>query len=209
MSARNACSVMVAGEKKSLALSSLSGKPGTFIIPAYSTGGLPPTAWVISAVIDWLGRVLRSVQESPPSSETKMGAVALAEPPGFGVKAEAAMSFGFEAYSARNGSASCQVSPLSETGIKSTTRTPASLPVGPWPIGRSQATHSPTAAAITPARMTHAPRSRPPPCPYDRILGVGLARERHASKLWRGHARGGRRFFPRGSEPRTAPLAHG
>src|SRR5437016_12296963 len=130
MSARNACSVMVAGEKKSLALSSLSGKPGTFIIPAYSTGGLPPTAWVISAVIDWLGRVLRSVQESPPSSETKMGAVALAEPPGFGVKAEAAMSFGFEAYSARNGSASCQVSPLSETGIKSRTRTPGGLAGG-------------------------------------------------------------------------------
>src|SRR2546430_9752392 len=49
-----------------------------------------------------LGRVLRSVQESPASSETKMGAVALVVPPGFGVKAEAAMSFGFEAYTARN-----------------------------------------------------------------------------------------------------------
>src|SRR2546429_9358657 len=151
---------MVAGDKKSFALSSSKGKSGTFNIPAYSTGGVPPTAWVISAVIDWLGRVLRSVQESPASSETKMGAVALVDPPGFGVKAEAAMSFGVEAYSARNGSASCQVSPLSETGIKSTTRTPASLPVGPWPIGRSQATHSPTAAAITPARMTYAPPGR-------------------------------------------------
>src|SRR5256886_16422978 len=86
MSARNPCSIMVAGETKSFALSSLRGKSGTFMIPAYSAGGLPPTAWVISAVIVWLGRVLRSVQESPPSSETKMGAVALAEPPGFGVK---------------------------------------------------------------------------------------------------------------------------
>src|SRR2546422_4272654 len=79
MSARNPCSIMVAGENKSFALSSLRGKSGTFMIPAYSTDGLPPTAWVISAVIVWLGRVLRSVQESPPSSETKMGAVALAE----------------------------------------------------------------------------------------------------------------------------------
>src|SRR2546430_3013478 len=120
MSARNPCSVIVAGEKKSLALSSLRGKSGTFMMPAYSTGGLPPTAWVISAVIDWLGRVLRSVQESPPSSETKMGAVVLVDPPGLGVKAEAARSFGFDAYSARNGSASCQVSPLSDTDRKST-----------------------------------------------------------------------------------------
>src|SRR5438874_11006615 len=130
MSARDACSVIVAGEKKSTVLSSFKGNPGTFSIPAYRTGGEPPTAWVISAVIDWLGSVLRSVQESPPSSETKMGAVALADPPGLGVKAEAAMSFGFEAYSARNGSASCQVSPLNERGIKSTTRTPASLAGG-------------------------------------------------------------------------------
>src|SRR5437016_1251681 len=154
MSARNACSVMVAGEKKSLALSSLSGKPGTFIIPAYSTGGLPPTAWVISAVIDWLGRVLRSVQESPPSSETKMGAVALAEPPGFGVKAEAAMSFGFAAYSARNGSASCQVSPLKERGIKSTTRPPASLAGGTCRSDPVQAANRATPTAITLTRMT-------------------------------------------------------
>src|SRR5881396_751776 len=130
MSARNACSVMVAGDKKSFALSSFNGKSGTFIIPAYSTGGVPPTAWVMSAVIDWLGRVLRSVQESPPSSETKMGAVPLVDPPGFGVNAEAAMSFGLEAYSARNGSASCQVSPLSETGIRSTTCTLATLAGG-------------------------------------------------------------------------------
>src|SRR2546421_10143197 len=164
MSARNACSVMVAGEKKSLALSSLSGKPGTFIIPAYSTGGLPPTAWVISAVIDWLGSVLRSVQESPPSSETKMGAVGLADPPGLGVKAEAARSFGFEAYSARNGSASCHVSPLSETGIKSTTRTPPSL-AGGCGTSRSdplQATNRAAPTAITLARMTHPPLSLSP-----------------------------------------------
>src|SRR2546427_4822804 len=159
MSARNPCSVIVAGEKTSLALSSLRGKSGTFMIPAYSTGGLPPTAWVISAVIDWLGRVLRSVQESPPSSDTKMGAVALAEPPGFGVKAEAAMRRGFEAYSARNGSASCQVSPLNERGIKSTTRTPTSL-AGGFGTSRSdplQATHRATPTAITLPRMAHAP----------------------------------------------------
>src|SRR3989442_11258414 len=106
---------MVAGENKSFALSSLRGKSGTFRIPAYSTGGLPPTAWVISAVIVWLGRVLRSVQESPPSSETKMGAVALAEPPGFGVKAEAAMRRGVEADSARNGPAPSPPSPLTPT----------------------------------------------------------------------------------------------
>src|SRR3989442_12132555 len=105
MSARNPCSVMVAGEKKSFALSSLRGKSGTFRIPAYSMGGLPPTAWVISAVTAWLGTVLRSVQESPPSSETKMGAVALAEPPGLGVKAEAAIGRRFQGDPARNGPA--------------------------------------------------------------------------------------------------------
>src|SRR5438105_2639303 len=157
MSARNACRVIVAGEKKSFALSSLSGKPGTFIIPAYSTGGLPPTAWVISAVIDWLGSVLRSVQESPPSFETKMGAVVLLDPPGLGVNAEAAMSFGSEAYNARNGSASCQVSPLSEAGIRSTTRTPASLAGVPSRFGVSQATHRATATTMTLARITLPP----------------------------------------------------
>src|SRR5437660_12577035 len=117
MSARNACSVMVAGDKKSFALSSFKGKSGTFRIPAYSMGGLPPTAWVMSAVIDWLGRVLRSVQESPPSSDTKLGAVALAEPPGVGVNAEAGISYVFEAYSARNRSRCCQLAPVSASGI--------------------------------------------------------------------------------------------
>src|SRR2546423_13712216 len=126
MSARDDCSVMVAGEKKSLALSSLSGNPGTFMMPAYSTGALPPTACVISAVIPSLGSVLRSVQESPPSLETKMGAVALVDPPGFGVKADAAMRLGFASYSARNRSARCQASPAQGRGLKSTTRTPAS-----------------------------------------------------------------------------------
>src|SRR4029077_5490318 len=116
MSARDACSVMVAGEKKSFALSSLSGKPGTFMIPAYSTGGVPPTPWVISAVMPSLRSVVARVHESPPSLETKMGAVALVDPPGLGVKAEAAMSLGFESYSARNGSASCQVLALSGAG---------------------------------------------------------------------------------------------
>src|SRR6266853_5041732 len=154
MSARNPCSIMVAGANKSFALSSLRGKSGTFMSPAYSTGGLPPTAWVISAVIVWLGRVLRSVQESPPSSETKMGAVALAEPPGFGVKAEAAMRRGFEAYSARNGSASCQVSPLSEAGIKSATRTPASLAGGTCRSEPVQEANRATPTAIILARMT-------------------------------------------------------
>src|SRR2546423_3957724 len=125
MSPRNPWSVMVAGDKKSFALSSFKGKSGTFIIPAYSTGGVPPPAWVISAVIDWLGRVLRSVQESPASLDTKMGAVALAEPPGLGVKAEAARSFALESYSARDGSASCPVSPLRETGVRATDRPPA------------------------------------------------------------------------------------
>src|SRR5207247_10805235 len=102
MSARNPCSIMVAGENKSFALSSLRGKSGTFMIPAYSTGGLPPTAWAISAVIVWLGRVLGSVQESPPSSETKMGAGALEEPPGFGVNEGDALGRGFAAYRTRN-----------------------------------------------------------------------------------------------------------
>src|SRR5256886_2492402 len=85
----------------------------------------------MSAVIDSLGRVLRSVQESPPLSETKIGAVALADPPGLGVKADAARSCGLEAYSARNGSASCHVSPESETGIRSRPGCPRACPVAP------------------------------------------------------------------------------
>src|SRR2546430_13166877 len=109
MSARDDCSVIVAGERKSLALSSFKGTPGTFRMPAYSTGGLAPTAWVISAVMFSLGRGLRSVQESPPSFGTKMGAVALVDPPGFGGKADAAMSLGIRAYSARNGPATSPV----------------------------------------------------------------------------------------------------
>src|SRR5881398_2345473 len=180
MSARNPCSVMVAGDNKSFALSSFKGKSGTFNIPAYSTGGVPPTAWVMSAVIDWLGRVLRSVQESPPSSDTKMGAVALAEPPGLGVKAEAAMSFGFEAYSARNGSASCQVSPLNESGIKSTTRTPARLPGG-CGTSRSdplQAMNRAAPTAINRTRMTHPPLSISP----RRGEGIKITPGTHRSK---------------------------
>src|SRR2546428_11498293 len=186
MSARNPCSVMVAGEKKSFALSSLRGKSGTFRIPAYRVGGLPRTACVISAVIAWLGTVLRSVQESPPSAETKMGAVARAEPPGFGVKAEAAMRRGFEAYSARNGSASCQVSPLSETGIKSTTRAPATL-AGGFGTSRSdalQATHRAAPTAITLARIAH-----PPPCRFRcgaeavKIMDRGLYRRHFPEPL--------------------------
>src|SRR2546429_9501483 len=127
MSARDDCSVMVAGERKSLALSSFKGAPGTFRMPAYSTGGLAPTAWVISAVMFSLGSVLRSVQESPPSFEAKMGAVALVDPPGFGVKADAAISLGFQSYSARNGSASWQVLPLYDNGTRSTATTPPHL----------------------------------------------------------------------------------
>src|SRR6201997_5470748 len=155
MSARDACSVIVAGERKSLVLSSFKGTPGTFRIPAYSTGGFPPAAWVMSAVSPSLGSVLRSVQESPPSLVTKIGAVALVDPPGLGVKAEAAMNFGFEPYSARNGSASCQVSPLSEAGIRSTTRTPVSLAGGcdTCRSGSLQATSNTAATAIAWARM--------------------------------------------------------
>src|SRR5437764_13772998 len=101
MSARDDCNVIVAGERKSLALSSFKGTPGTFRMPAYSTGGLAPTAWVISAVMFSLGSVLRSVQESPPSSEAKLGAVALVAPPGFGVRRAAAIRLGFAWRTAR------------------------------------------------------------------------------------------------------------
>src|SRR5437764_13832054 len=101
MSARDDGNVIVAGERKSLALRSFTGTPGTFRMPAYSTGGLAPTAWVISAVMFSLGSVLRSLQESPPSFETKMGAVALVDPPGFGVKADAATVLRLVSYSAR------------------------------------------------------------------------------------------------------------
>src|SRR5213595_2059402 len=198
MSARNPCSLMVAGENKSFALSSLRGKSGTFMIPAYSTGGLPPTAWVMSAVIVWLGRVLRSVQESPPSSETKMGAVALAEPPGFGVKAEAAMRRGFEAYSARNGSASCQLSPLSETGIKSTTRTPASLPGG-FGTSRSdplQATHRATPTVITLARIAHAPPG---------FAAARGSRQDNGSRALSGRAQGSRCLVMRDCNTHATP----
>src|SRR3989442_4589370 len=117
----------------------------------------------MSAVITWRGRVLGSVQESPPSSETKVGGVALADPPGLGVRAEAAMSFGLEAYSARNGSASCQVSPESETGIRSTTRTPAGL-AGGCGTSRSaplQATNRATATAIDRARISRQDNGSP------------------------------------------------
>src|SRR5690349_13755487 len=98
----------------------------------------------MSAVIPWLGIVLRSVQVSPPSFETKIGAVALADPPGLGVKAEAAMSCTLEAYSARNGSASCHVSPLSDAGIRSTTRAPATLTGGACRAAPPQAAYRTT-----------------------------------------------------------------
>src|SRR5207249_7905355 len=117
-------------------------------MPLYSTGGVAPTAWVMSAVIPSLGSVLRSVQGSPPSLETKIGAVPLADPPRLGVKAEAAMSCALEAYSARNGSASCHVSPLSDSGITSTTRTPATLAGGGCRVAPSQAAYRATVAAI-------------------------------------------------------------
>src|SRR5690349_14677204 len=148
MSARDACSVIVAGERKSPVLSSFKGTPGTFRIPAYSTGGFPPTAWVMSAVITSLGSVLRRVQLSPPSFETKIGAVALADPPGLGVKAEAAMSCALEVYSAKNGSASCQVSPLSDAGMRSTTRTPATLAGGACRVAAPPAAHRATVPTI-------------------------------------------------------------
>src|SRR6266550_7524777 len=109
----------------------------------------------MSAVIPSLGSVLRSVQVSPPSFETKIGAVPLADPPGLGVKAEAAMSCALETYSARNGSASCHVSPLSDTGITSTTRTPATLAGGGCRVAPSQAAYRATVAAITLVRMSY------------------------------------------------------
>src|SRR2546429_3750258 len=102
MSARNPCSLMVAGENKSFALSSLRGKPGTFIIPAYSTGGLPPTAWVISAVIDWLGGGVRGGPEAPPPPETKKGALPPAGPPGVGGDGGGAQRTGVQAWRAPN-----------------------------------------------------------------------------------------------------------
>src|SRR5690242_4768375 len=117
-------------------------------MPLYSTGGVAPAACVMSAVIPSLGRVLRSVQVSPPSFETKIGALALADPPGLGVKAEAAMSWALEAYSARNGSASCQVSPLSDAGMRSMTRTPATLAGGACRVAPPQAAHRATVATI-------------------------------------------------------------
>src|SRR5690348_9408981 len=108
----------------------------------------------MSAVIPWLGRVLRRVQVSPASFETKIGAVALADPPGLGVKAEAAISCALDAYSARNGSASCQVSPLSDAGIRSTTRTPATLAGGACRVAPSQAAYRATVATMILVRMS-------------------------------------------------------
>src|SRR5438094_9684832 len=99
MSARDDCSVIVAGERKSLALSSFKGTPGTFRMPAYSTGGLAPTAGRISAVMVSLGSVLRSVQEPPPSFGTKMGDVPEVVAAGFRVEADAAMSLALSYYS--------------------------------------------------------------------------------------------------------------
>src|SRR2546427_3522638 len=69
MSERDACSLMVVADRKSSALSSLRGKPGTFIIPAYSTGAVPPTAWVMSAVMDWLGRDRKSTRLNSSHSQ--------------------------------------------------------------------------------------------------------------------------------------------
>src|SRR5216110_3186603 len=60
----------------------------------------------------------------------------------------------FMAYSARNGSASCHVSPLSDTGITSTTRTPATLAGGGCRVAPSQAAYRATVAAITLVRMS-------------------------------------------------------
>src|ERR1051326_7327228 len=87
-----------------------------------------------------------------------MGAVALVDPPGLGVNAEAARSLGFESYRARNGSASCHVSPLSDAGIRSTTRTPATLAGGCGPCWSCalQAANTATATAMRQDCMTHA-----------------------------------------------------
>src|ERR1051325_78937 len=87
-----------------------------------------------------------------------MGAVALVDPPGLGVNAEAARSLGFESYSARNGSGARPASPLSEAGIRSTTRTPATLAGGCGPCwsGALHAANTATATAMRLACMTHA-----------------------------------------------------
>src|SRR6266516_5796853 len=115
----------------------------------------------MSAVCTLLGRVLRSDQVLPSSSETYIGAVVLAGPPGFGVKAEAARMLGLDANVVRKGSASCHVSPLSDAGIMSTTRTPGGggggggegAPSGGFGGRRQAATTKVTAARRAVARM--------------------------------------------------------
>src|SRR5439155_26396179 len=120
---RVASCVIVVAERTSFVSRSLRAMLGVLKIVAYSAGDSPP-AWVMSAVCALLGGVLRSDQVLPPSSVTWIGAVVLAGPPGFGVKAEAARMLGLDANVVRKGSASCHVSPLSDAGIMSTTRTP-------------------------------------------------------------------------------------
>src|ERR1043166_3327783 len=87
-----------------------------------------------------------------------MGAVALVDPPGLGVNAEAARSLGFGSYRASSGSASCHVSPLGDAGIRSTTRTPATLAGGCGPCWSCalQAANTATAMAVRLGCMTHA-----------------------------------------------------
>src|SRR5512147_945697 len=78
----------------------------------------------MSAVVTALGTVARSAHVLPLSWVTKMGAVVLDGPAGLGVNAEAAMTAEFPGSAARNGSASCAVSPLNDAGIMFNTRVP-------------------------------------------------------------------------------------
>src|SRR3989442_2355456 len=154
-SGRVASCVIVVAERTSFVSRSWSAMLVVLKIVAYSAAD-SPAACVMSAVCTLLGRVLRSDWVLPLSSETWIGAVVLAGPPGFGVKAEAARMLGLDAKTVRKGSASCHVSPLSDAGIMSTTRTPGgggggggegSPSGGGW--GRRQAATTKATAART------------------------------------------------------------
>ncbi len=69
-------------------------------------------AWVMSQVMRGTGVIALSTHVVPPSSEMYTGAFPLAEN-GLGVNAEATMIWGLTAWTARKGSLSWLVSPLS------------------------------------------------------------------------------------------------
>src|SRR5713101_5753202 len=91
-------------------------------MPAYRLLLVPPKRSVMSPVMPLpLGTILLRTQVLPPSMDTKIGA--LVTPPGFEVKADPAISRGFAGLTARFGSLSWPVSPLSALGIMFTTVT--------------------------------------------------------------------------------------